>query len=77
MKSFDPDEMIGSGKRASPGQYHDPYGFPKRQKLDHLEVLYKGMVSQKSSAKNAERAWRNARDVLYYVKSPDEHLSEN
>jgi hypothetical protein len=45
MKSFDPDEMIGSGKRVIPSHYNEPYGFPKRQKLDHLEVLYKGMIS--------------------------------
>ena len=42
----------------------------KKQRLDDLQLLYNDMILKKKFAKEAEEAWRQARDSIGYIRSP-------
>jgi hypothetical protein len=77
MKHFEPDDFLRLGKRPSDSPVTDPPGFPKRQKLEAVEDLYLTMVALKSQYLNAVTAWRNSRNGLGFINTPEDTVSEN
>ena len=70
-KLISPSDVLKGGKRKFESPDDEPRGFPKRQKLDDLEELYRTMVADISQANNSINAWtslRNSYDFLTFPK---------